>query len=242
MERVAVIADVHADWPALRSVSHAVGRAGIDRVWCLGDFACGGPAPRRAFDWVLGNCELVLAGNHELLVRERASERRHPPGVLITAAASAFRELGRKRVDRLYGLDAYAVSEHAELVHGALTSPADGYVSSRQQAERNLSLLSRPLLVFAHTHQAALWQPALRPGALRRRLREDVEYSLELSAAREHRRLLNPGAVCDPQGARWLELAFASDGSCAIASWHRTGVGGGCKPPANPRPNGCATA
>ena len=49
-----------------------------------------------------------------------------PAGGLIAAAASAFDELGRRRVDRLYGPDAYAVSKHAELVHGALTSYADG--------------------------------------------------------------------------------------------------------------------
>ena len=127
MERVAVIADVHADWPALKSVAQAVRRAGIHRVWCLGDFACADPAPRRAFDWVPCNCELVLAGNHEVLVRERLRERRHPPDVMIAAAASAFDQLGRRRVDRPYGLDAYAVSKHAELVHCALTSPVDGY-------------------------------------------------------------------------------------------------------------------
>jgi len=226
MERIAAIADIHADWPALKSVAADIKRSRIDRVWCLGDWASGGPHPRRTFDWVVSNCQLILIGNHEMFVMARAWERRQAFDGWIAAAATAFRELGRRRVDLLYGLDAYALTEHAELVHGALTSPADGFVSSRLQAEHNLSLLKRPLLMFAHTHQPALWEPAPRPGAVKRRIRLDVEYELGLSAELDDRRLLNPGAVCDPQGARWLELRIPDDRSRVTASWHQTDVTG----------------
>ncbi len=223
---VAVIADIHADWPALVSVAGEIESAGIERVWCLGDWASGGPAPREVFDWVLARCELILSGNHELFVMSRIWERRHTFGERIAAAAFSFGELGPARVDRLYRFDAHALTEHAELVHGTLTSPADGFLTSRLQAEDNLSLLTRPLLLFAHSHQPALWEPAARPGALRRRIRLGAEYQLALSADPAERRLLNPGAVCDPEGARWLELRFAKDRSAMTAVWHRTGVAG----------------
>jgi predicted phosphodiesterase len=236
VERIAVIADVHADWRALKSVALEIERRGIDRVWCLGDWVSGGPQPKRAFDWVLSNCEQILIGNHELFVTARAWERRNVVNGEINAAATAFRELGRRRVDRLYGFDAYALTDHAELVHGALTAPADDFVSSRAQAELNLSLLKRPLLLFAHTHQPALWEPAARPGALKRRIRVEADYELALSTAKADRRLLNPGAVCDPDGARWLELTFDGDRSRVTAAWHRTGV------PGHGRPNGAHRA
>jgi hypothetical protein len=128
------------------------------------------------------------------------------------------------RVDRLYSLDAYALTEHAELVHGALTGPVSDFVAGRLDAERNLSLLRRPVLLFAHTHQAALWEPATLPGALRRRIRLGVEYEVALSDDPADRRLKNPGAVCDPDGARWLELRVADGAASVAAVWHRTSI------------------
>jgi len=224
MRRIAVIADIHADWPALSSVAQAIEGAGVDRVWCLGDWASGGRQPKRVFDWVVARCERVLVGNHEVFVMGRAWERLSRCGEDLTAAAFAFRQLGRARVDRLYGLSAHALTDHAELVHGALTGPVDGFLTGRRHAERNLALLTRPLLLFAHTHQPAFWEPAARPGALRRRIRLGVEYELALSEDPADRRLLNPGAVCDRDGARWLELCLADDETSVTAVWHQTRV------------------
>lgn len=226
MQRIAVIADVHADWPALSSVVSAIEAAPVDRIWCLGDWACGGAHPKRVFDWILANCELVLAGNHEVFVRGRSWERLRAYGRDVAAAEFAFQKLGRRRVDRLHALDSYSLTEHAELVHGALSAPVDGYLSGRREAERNLAMLQRPLLLYAHTHQPALWEPAALPGVLRRRIRLGAEYQLALSADAAGRRLINPGAACDPDGARWLELLVAHDGAGVTAVWHRSTVTG----------------
>jgi len=246
MQRIAVLADIHADWSALSSVARAIEGAGIDRVWCLGDWVSGGGQPRRVFDWVMAHCERILAGNHEVFVMGRAWERPGARGEDLTAAAVAFRQLGRARVDRLYGLPAYALTDHAELVHGALTGPVDGFLTGRVHAERNLWLLSRPLLLFAHTHQPVLWEPAARPGALRRRIRLGVGYELALTEDPADRRLLNPGAVCDRDGARWLELRLADDHASVIAAWHQTKVasrvGKVSSPPARGRPRSVTSA
>jgi hypothetical protein len=80
--------------------------------------------------------------------------------------------------------------------------------------------------LFARTHQAALWEPAALPGALRRRIRLGVEYEVALSDDPADRRLMNPGAVCDPDGARWLELRVADGAASAAAVWHRTSIAG----------------
>ena len=105
-----MIADIHADWPALSPVAQAIERAGVDRAWCLGDWASGGSQPKRVFDWVVAHCERVLVGNHEVFVMGRAWERVSRCGEDLTAAAFAFRQLGRARVDRLYGLSAHALT------------------------------------------------------------------------------------------------------------------------------------
>ena len=70
-EQIAVIGDVHADWPALSAVAGQIAGLGIDRIVCLGDWASGGPDPVACFDWVTSRCEVVLAGNHELFVLGR---------------------------------------------------------------------------------------------------------------------------------------------------------------------------
>src|ERR1044072_7232800 len=64
--RVAVLADVHANLPALEAVLGEVDEAGVDRVVLLGDIAWG-PMPAETLDlltalgeravWVHGNCE-----------------------------------------------------------------------------------------------------------------------------------------------------------------------------------------
>jgi predicted phosphodiesterase len=66
MERIAVISDVHGNGPALTAALEQIERAGIGRIWCLGDtidvlddegLAC--------LDEVERVCEVVLKGNHE---------------------------------------------------------------------------------------------------------------------------------------------------------------------------------
>ena len=46
VEQVAVIGDVHADWPALSVVAEQIAAAGIDRVICLGDCGVRRPGSR----------------------------------------------------------------------------------------------------------------------------------------------------------------------------------------------------
>jgi predicted phosphodiesterase len=67
--RVAVLADVHGNLPALEAVLDEVDRVGVDRIVLLGDIA-GGPMPARTLDvlaslgdnavWVHGNGEREL--------------------------------------------------------------------------------------------------------------------------------------------------------------------------------------
>ena len=64
--RVAVLADIHANLPALEAVLGEVDREAVDRIVLLGDIALG-PLPAESLDllaslgeraiWVHGNCE-----------------------------------------------------------------------------------------------------------------------------------------------------------------------------------------
>jgi predicted phosphodiesterase len=65
-DRVAVISDVHANAHALRAVLSDIQRAGIDRIWCLGDTVGYGAHPIECLRMIGESCEIVLAGNHDL--------------------------------------------------------------------------------------------------------------------------------------------------------------------------------
>ena len=46
--RVAAIADIHANLPALEAVLEAIEAAGAEEVWCLGDVVGSAPTPTPA--------------------------------------------------------------------------------------------------------------------------------------------------------------------------------------------------
>jgi len=87
-------------------------------------------------------------------------------------------------------------------------------------------MLSRTMLLFGHTHQPALWELDVAGTAKRVNVDTGRTYRLAISGELPSRRLLNPGAVCDQTGARWLELDFTDNASHVIATWRRTAAHG----------------
>ena len=82
--RIAVIADVHANLPALRAVIEDVTAIGCDAVWCAGDVVGRGPHPnevveemrRLAIPTVQGNWDEALGMGREVDGRHLAVTRR----------------------------------------------------------------------------------------------------------------------------------------------------------------------
>jgi predicted phosphodiesterase len=65
--RIAVIADVHANLPALQAALRAIRAQGCDAIYCLGDAIAIGPHPAECLDLLLDTPHLhPLQGNHEL--------------------------------------------------------------------------------------------------------------------------------------------------------------------------------
>jgi predicted phosphodiesterase len=81
--RVAVLADIHANLPALEAVLVEVDRAAVDRIVLLGDIALG-PLPGETLDvlaalgeravWVHGNCERELVAAYDGAVEADGGE------------------------------------------------------------------------------------------------------------------------------------------------------------------------
>ncbi len=168
-------------------------------------------------------CEVVLAGNHELFVVNRAWKSSRARWA--QAAQEAAAQLGPERIEQLRDLDTHVLRPHAELVHGALTNPAYDFVLGARAAHRNLQLLARPLLLFGHTHAPACWAPHKNGRWAREEpVTAGEEHPLPAAGERHGQRLLNPGAVCDRDGARWMQLELGERSRSAV--WRQETVRG----------------
>ncbi|GIQ68276.1 metallophosphoesterase [Xylanibacillus composti] len=63
MDRIAIIADIHGNIPALDAVLADIAGRSVDRIYCLGDLVGKGPQPELAVDRIRELCDIVVRGN-----------------------------------------------------------------------------------------------------------------------------------------------------------------------------------
>jgi protein phosphatase len=66
MDKVAVIADIHGNIPALEAVLSDIKLRGIANIYCLGDLVGKGPHPDQVVDRIKAVCQEVVMGNWDL--------------------------------------------------------------------------------------------------------------------------------------------------------------------------------
>src|SRR5215218_5386688 len=88
--RLGVIADVHANLPALRRALSALREAGAERIVCLGDLVGYGAEPDACVEEVLAAGATCVAGNHDLIAIEGACVAPAPLAAGTVAALAAL--------------------------------------------------------------------------------------------------------------------------------------------------------
>lgn len=63
---LALIADLHGNWPATQAVAEDLERRGVQEILCLGDVVGKGPQSHKTCDWARANCRVILGGNWDL--------------------------------------------------------------------------------------------------------------------------------------------------------------------------------
>ncbi len=61
--RIALVADLHGNWPATQAISQALDGLGVEEIWFLGDAVGKGPSNAQTCDWVRQHCTLCVGGN-----------------------------------------------------------------------------------------------------------------------------------------------------------------------------------
>lgn len=88
--RIAAIADIHGNTPALRAVLTEIDRQGVDLIVNLGDIVSGGVDPRGTFDLLRQRTEIVtISGNHERQVLTFPQERMSASDRLAASVATS---------------------------------------------------------------------------------------------------------------------------------------------------------
>jgi predicted phosphodiesterase len=222
--RVAVLADIHGNLPALEAVLAEPDMAAADRVVLLGDIALG-PLPAESLDllvplgeravWVHGNCE------RELVAAYDGGKVLGPNGESARAAASVIERRHRDLLDGLPMTVTLDVDGIGPVLFCHATPRRDDECVLVDSAlpvwDRALADVAEPVVVLGHTHMpfdrlvggrravnpGSVGMSYGVPGACWALLGPDITlrstaYDVELAAAR-----IRSGA--HPDAAAWAE-------------------------------------
>jgi len=153
--RILLIADVHANWPALR----AVAAEPHDVCLCLGDLVDYGLDPAPCIEWVRDKAAHVVRGNHDHGAAQDVTINgktgfRYLTGVTRALtreklSAEDLRYLGRLPVTKTLSLD----NTRFLLVHASPRDPLDEYAPADPDFwGRRLSQIDVDVVCCGHTH------------------------------------------------------------------------------------------
>jgi len=213
--RYGVLADVHANLPALEAALAALERLDVDRYLVAGDLVGYGPFPNECVAAVAELGGVCVAGNHDLIALGRLSDERCIP-LARTSLAWTKQVLSDDARAFLSALPLRADIDRVAVAHGSLDDPSE-YTRRPEQAVSQLARLEteRPdvrVLVLGHTHrQWACGQtsPAVQP-----------EDGRTLALGVHERWVINPGAVGQTRGFRVAARFAVLDADRGTASFH----------------------
>jgi predicted phosphodiesterase len=195
--KVAIMADIHANLPALETVREDFGEAGIDEIWNLGDTVGYGAEPFPCLQVMADLKALMIAGNHEQATCNLAEAN----GFNQTAAHAIRWTRDALDPDTRQGLCELPINATPHpgvfIFHG-LPGNTTGYLRTAETAQMVFDHLSDrdPRIrigFFGHTHRPMIFTHL--PG----RPVRIFEPGEELLMASGRRYLVNPGSVGQPR-------------------------------------------
>lgn len=205
MSRVAIISDIHGNLHALLAVLAAIDETEVDQLICLGDVIGYGPHPRECLDLVNQRCGVIVRGNHDEGVLDRAPLADFN-GLARAALVWTRSVLDRARIDAVYRWPTVAHLHGAAMcVHDSPQPGTGAYVHDERAAAQAFRGLESAVCLLGHTHVPACFETDVlapeEPVNMRqvraRALRDGDVVELDPGC----RYILNPGAVGQPRDA-----------------------------------------
>jgi putative phosphoesterase len=193
--RILVVADIHANWPALEVVAQEP----FDVCICLGDLVDYGPHGKECVEWVRERASFVIRGNHDHGVGHFVDQPAEDgyPYLSWATRQLMWRQL---RSDQLVylrrlpvRLDLNLEELHLHLVHATPFDPLEEYLGAEPELwRRRLRGVQARIVCVGHTH---------------------VPFVLDLGSTI----VLNPGSVGQPRdGDPRASFAIIEDGRIEI--------------------------
>ena len=157
--RVAILSDIHSNWPALKAVAIDLEKMNVDRVYCLGDIVGYCAQPGECVDWVKNNADLVVAGNHEdMLARGQAFKN----GNEHAQTSSEKNRVALTEIQLLYlkSLPLVVVDQEIDLTlaHANASYAASfDYIQDEGEAIEELTRAKTRFTAIGHTHSPRLF-------------------------------------------------------------------------------------
>ena len=164
--RIAILADIHGNLPALEAALDEVARLQVDQLVILGDIVVGAPDSLACWERVKGLGCAVLRGNHERYVFDLDTERARPEWSTpqfgpVRFAANQLGDTNRQELARLPATLRMADCEDMLLVHASARNDNDLIFPYTADAavEQMFAGVTEPWLVRGHNHFASvrLW-------------------------------------------------------------------------------------
>lgn len=194
MKQKLIMADIHSNIAALRSVFDDVELDKSTEIICLGDLVGYGPAPNKCVKFLRELEADVIAGNHDAascgLVNSSYFNRFARKAVDWTRD-----QLNGKNLRYLKNLPKHESDEYFEYYHGSPLEPLTEYITTNQQAQDALESIDRAKLAVGHTHQPMLYRVGTGLGRIERISGEKTLHEIST----DEQLVINPGSVGQPR-------------------------------------------
>lgn len=162
MERIAILSDIHANFPAFKAVLRDVRESGADQIVFLGDIVGYGASPAECVALVRELGGICVMGNHDVVIRsirERRSGFADPDWTTCgyqAGLAHAAKQLSPDQAKWLDGLPLHQMIDGAWIAHGSFHQPGNfNYIEDAASARPTLQALQKERVnmgFFGHTH------------------------------------------------------------------------------------------
>jgi len=151
--RVGFFSDVHGNWEALAACLKDFEKAGLNKLFFLGDAVGYGADPDLVVEKVVEICDIRVLGNHDAAVIGQLS----PDYFNQYARASFFYTRENMKPENLETLKKFSISETWDkftLVHALPKNPESwGYISTLREAEENFAHFETQICLIGHSHR-----------------------------------------------------------------------------------------
>jgi len=193
--KFSVIADIHANFEALKEVLKTIEKEEVDCIFICGDIIGYGPDPELCLEKIFSLTDLIVKGNHEEgIIRNDFSRFKKLSRISIEWTA----ERTQKYIEKLKKLPVKITFRDIIFVHASISDPIYKYIFTKKEAEGELDLMKEKICFIAHTHIPVAYRRK-EEGGETEIIMSDFNGRMEFKIEDGYKYLINVGSSGQPR-------------------------------------------